>query len=58
VWSKPGIQPEQTNRSQQNFLIREPGMIRKLRSRAGVAARAQRLLIATSRREGPKVTMP
>jgi hypothetical protein len=25
VWSKPGIQPEQTNRSQQNFLIREPG---------------------------------
>ena len=25
VWSKPGIQPEQTNHSQQNFLIRDPG---------------------------------
>jgi hypothetical protein len=25
VWSEPGIQPEQTNDGQENFLVGEPG---------------------------------
>jgi hypothetical protein len=58
MWSKPGIQPEQTDHSQQNFSSASQVITRKLRSRAGVAARTHRSLIATSSCEGGNVTKP